>query len=79
LAVLILVYLLPNGGTMKKQPLKLIIAAVFTLACWVIIDNFILPVSLVTYILIEGVIAVAHLLYEKQIKTLFHEEKKVGN
>lgn len=64
---------------MKKQPLKLFIAAVFTLASWVIIDHFIIPVGLVTYLLIEGVIAVAHLIYEKQVKLLFHEEKKVGN
>jgi hypothetical protein len=64
---------------MKNQPLKLIIAAVFTLASWVIIDHLIMPVGLVTYLMIEGVIAVAHLIYEKQIKTLFHEEKKVGN
>ena len=65
--------------TMKIQPLKLIIAAVFTLACWVIIDHFIMPVGLVAYLMIEGVISLAHLLYEKQVKTLFHEEKKVGN
>jgi hypothetical protein len=64
---------------MKKQHSKLFIAAVFTLASWVIIDHLIMPVGLVTYLMIEGVIAVAHLIYEKQVKLLFHEEEKVGN
>jgi hypothetical protein len=61
---------------MKKQPLKLLIAAVFSLASWVLVDRLIIDVSLWKYLMIEGVISVAHLLYEGQLKTIFREEKR---
>jgi hypothetical protein len=59
---------------MKKQQIKLgLIAASLTVVNWLIINNLIIEINFLKYLLIEGIWAVSYLVYQKENEKIKRE------
>jgi hypothetical protein len=55
---------------MKNKIILLILAVLGSLTCWIIIDLFVVELQIWQYLLIESLIVLSKMLYEKEKKRL---------
>ena len=55
---------------MKNKIILLILSVLGSLTCWIIIDLFVVELQIWQYLLIESLIVLSKMLYEKEKKRL---------